>query len=155
MGILIDILPIYISLYDFFDVLIPEDVLVLTGLEILTGINEKDVVAVAVPVLAEDEDRDRYRCSEEEVDRKPNDSVNDVQFLYKVPPDRLLGSAPEQNSVGQQDGDSAIIIHVVNHMLHKCQIRMGLRRQLAHAAITGIIQIIGSIGGVRGRIRRI
>ena len=65
MGILIDILPIYIGLYDPFDVLVPEDVLVLAGLEVLAGIDEKDVVAVAVPVLAENEDRDRYRCPEE------------------------------------------------------------------------------------------
>ena len=97
--------------------------------------------------------------------RQPDNRIYPVQIPDQIFSDIFLRPAAEQHTMGQQYRHPAILfVHVVNHMLHKRQVRMGLRRQLAHAAVARIIQIfrvripfqaIGRIADLDGQLQLI
>ena len=141
MGELVHVRAVLISLHNLLDVRVFQRVLVLAGLELLAGVDEQHVAAVAVALGFQHQQAHGDARSMEQVRRKSDDRIQTVQVLHDVLANDLLGTTTEQHTVGQEHRHTpVVVIHVIDHVLDEGIVRMGLGRQLAGAGIARVIQ---------------
>ncbi len=108
---------------DALDVLGAEVVLIPHLFKALAGIDEQDVVRV-LAAFFQHEDAGGNAGAVKDVRWQADDGVEVVAGVDEVAADVLLGPATEQHAMRQYAGHGGPVIQVVDHVLHKGEVRL-------------------------------
>ena len=84
MSVLVHVFTMLISLYDFVDVALTEDVLILSSFKVLGSVNEQDVIRITVALSFKNENTNGNTGTKEEICWESDNSIQYIQFLDKM-----------------------------------------------------------------------
>ena len=140
MSKFIYIFTLCIRIYNLINMLLFQDILILSSLELFRCINEQNISWIAVSLAFQHQYAHRDSCSVEQICRQSDNSIQTVQIFDDIFSDCFFCTTTEQYTMWQQHSYTTIrIIHVINHMFYKGKVSSRLRCQLSSSAVSWVI----------------